>query len=137
MTTIRRAKKSDTPFVKQVYRECRTELGSFDLFNCWQKFIEGYSKEIFNVVPNGGVIRWGYSRKYKSFIVHDIGVLKAARGKGIGKELLSTVPLPFILKCNADNVGGNAFYKALGLQLRGKTTTKKGREQNIYLCVEL
>ncbi len=138
MIRIRRATADDEQFIKSVYKECRNELGSFDLYMCWQRFLNGKSKESYYVCPTKGFIRFGYSQKYNSFIVHDIGVLATARGQGVGRGLLKRVPLPFILKCNADNAGGNAFYASLAMDCIGTTETRLGKKQNIWkLCVAL
>ena len=37
-----------------------------------------------------------------------------------------------MLKCNADNDIGNAFYLAMGMTKVGKTQTKQGVKQNIW-----
>lgn len=140
MVNIRTAVASDKEALKQIYKECRSELGSFDLYMCWQKFLKQESKERYLVAYDKqgilGVIRFGPSRKYQSTIVQDIAVLKKARGKKIGQLLLNTVPKPYLLKCNEDNKGGNNFYKMVGLQRAGKTFTKSGRPQIIWTCAE-
>ena len=139
MVNIRSAVASDKEALKQIYKECRDELGSFDLYMCWQKYIKGESKERYLVAYDKevlGIIRFGYSRKYKVNVVHDIGVLKKARGKKIGQLLLKTAPTPYLLKCNEDNEGGNNFYKMVGLRCAGKTFTKSRRPQIIWTCAE-
>jgi hypothetical protein len=140
MVNIRTAVAEDKVALKQIYKDCRDELGSFDLYMCWQKFLKGESKEKFLVAYEKGevlgMIRFGPSRKYQVVVVQDIGVLLKARGKKIGQLLLDCVPKPYLLKCNEDNEGGNNFYKMMKLRCAGKTFTKKGRPQIIWTCVE-
>jgi GNAT superfamily N-acetyltransferase len=132
--SIRAATKADENFIKQIYKESKQHLGSFDLFMCWQKYLSGESKERFDVIDGKGFVRWGYSKKYGGYLLKDIGVLQEHRGKGIGQQLLKHVPTPVMLKCNADNKTGNKFYEGMGMIKAGRTATKKGVEQIIWTC---
>lgn len=133
---ITAATLADEPMIKQVYKECRSELGSFNLYQCWEKYLKKESNEHFHVIRGRGFVRWCYSNKYQSYLVKDIGVLKEFRGSGIGIRLLKCVPTPVMLKCNVDNEDGNAFYAKIGMKKAGNTTTKSGNPQNIWSCVE-
>lgn len=133
---IRPALASDAEFIKQVYKESRNELGSFDLFMCWQKYLSGKSKEKFDVIPDVGFVRWVQSKKYGCYLLQDVGVLSKHKGKGFGKLLLQHVPTPVMLKCNKTNLVGNEFYKRMGMRKAGVAFTRKGVEQNIWVCAE-
>jgi len=134
---VRLATSGDQEWISQVYKEAKKELGSFNLWQCWEKYLSGQSKEKFHVLSNkAGFVRWGYSKKYQSNIIQDIGVLKEYRGKGYAKLLVAVVPKPLMLKCNADNDEGNKFYARMGMSNAGATATKKGVAQIIWTCVE-
>lgn len=122
----------DAKLIAEVYKESRSELGSFNLYMCWDEYVAGRSKEKFYVIDDAGFVRWGYSKKYDCNIIKDIGILKACRGQGYGRILFDAVPKPVLLKCNADNDVGNRFYKMLGMNKTGVAFTKKGRKQFIW-----
>lgn len=133
---IRRATKADEQLLKQIYKEARKELGSFNLFQCWTNYLSGVRGEFFMVLPKIGFVRWGFMNKYKCNVIKDIGVLKSEQGRGYGAMLVKSVPCTVMLKCNEDNAQGNAFYKSLGMQQAGRTFTKKGNPQIIWTCAE-
>ena len=64
--------------------------------------------------------------------MHDIGIIAQQKRKGYGKIFLDKLPRPLILKCNADNDKGNAFYKNYGMNKMGNTQTKKGEPQIVW-----
>lgn len=133
--TLRKATAQDEQWIAKVYKESKKELGSFNLWQCWEKYLNGKSHETFTVLSNcAGFVRWGYSKKYQSYIIQDIGVLSEHRGKGYAKLLLDSVPKPLMLKCNMDNANGNAFYQKIGMNQAGETATKKGVKQIIWTC---
>lgn len=133
---MRKLKWSDAPWVKEIYKECKKELGSFNLYQCWDNYVAGESNEVFLGVPNVAFIRWKPSKKYASNMVMDIGVLKEFRRCEFGLQLIYAVPLPITLKCNEDNEAGNKFYKSIGFTKAGVTHTRKGVKQNIWVCAE-
>lgn len=81
---------------------------------------------------NVGFVRFGWSKKFHSFILQDIGILEKYKRKGVGKFIIDNLPRPLILKCNIDNTNGNKFYKKIGMTLNGVTMTKKGVKQNVW-----
>lgn len=125
------AKEEDAEWIKIVYKHCRKELGSFNLFYSWDNYIKS-SVGKFRVIRGKGFVRYAWSTKYKSWILHDIGVMPEFRGSGIGLRLVKEVPLPMALKCNCDNKNGNEFYEAIGMENIGTTQTKKGVKQNVW-----
>jgi ribosomal protein S18 acetylase RimI-like enzyme len=131
---IAKAGKGQEHLIKLIYKESRKELGSFNLYQCWEKYLSGQSREHFWVYKNCGFVRWVESKKYGGNYIHDIGILKEHRGKSIGKKLLQSIPLPIVLKCNEDNVSGNNFYKAIGMYQSGIAFTRKGVKQIIWSC---
>lgn len=130
---ITKADINDEHFIKQIYKECNKELGSFNLFYVWDEYIT-QGKGNFDVIRPFAFVRWGYSKKYGAYVLNDIGVLKSARGSGYGEALLKFVPTPMVLKCNCDNQAGNEFYLRMGMIFGGTTKTKSGKPQNIWTC---
>ena len=129
------ATKADEEVIKQIYKECKSELGSFNLYQCWEKYLAGKSNERFDVIRGIGFVRWNWSKKYGSYLLKDIGILRSFRGNKAGVALLKHVPTPVMLKCNVSNENGNAFYKSMKMVKAGTTTTKAGVPQNIWTCV--
>ena len=133
---IRNAKLKDSDFIKDIYKAEKKHLGSFNLYQCWDNYINKKSKERFWVVyadnHNTGFVRFGWSKKFNSYILQDIGVNEKYKRKGVGKYILEKLPRPLILKCNVDNITGNNFYKSFGMTLNGTTQTKKGVKQNVW-----
>lgn len=132
---IRGALLVDEPWIKELYKEAKNEIGSFNLYNSWDNYFK--FKTVFLVVPRKAFVRYSYSPTKHIVVLNEIAVKKTERGNGHGKALLKQMPKPFMLKCNQDNAVGNKFYQALGMKLTGTCATKNGRPQNIYLCVEL
>lgn len=122
----------DREWIEQIYKESKSELGSFNLFYSWDNFLEGKNNFKFHVIRPYAFVRWGWMPKYEANVIQEIGTLKEHRGKGYSAELLRFVPTPLLLKCNCDNEAGNAFYKKMGMELTGNTETKKGVKQNIW-----
>lgn len=135
------ANKKHAEAIKQIYKECKSELGSFNLYQCWDMYLAGQGNEKFDVIVSWsaitvGFVRWCYSKKYGSYLVKDIGVLNKFRGEGLGLKLMQHVPVPVMLKCNANNETGNQFYESIGMKKSGTTQTKKGNPQIIWTCAE-
>lgn len=138
LTKIIPAVAEDKDWIKEIYRQSKKELGSFDLWQSFTLYLKGVPrKKFFSVIKGKAFVYWGFMPKYKMNVVIDIGVDQGHKRKGYGLALLKFVPKPFMLKCNQDNVGGNAFYKGVGMRLSGETATKKGVKQNVWVCVEL
>jgi|TARA_R110001606_G_scaffold322173_1_gene469068 predicted acetyltransferase len=143
---IKNAKRIDADFIKDIYKAEKEHLGSFNLYQCWDNYLRKKSKEKFWVVKNlvkcpveyveyqdnVGFVRFGWSKKFHSFILQDIGILEKYKRKGVGKFIIDNLPRPLILKCNIDNTNGNKFYKKIGMTLNGVTMTKKGVKQNVW-----
>lgn len=133
---VRPATAQDAGMLKVLYKEAKKELGSFNLYQCWDFYLSGKNKDKFWVVGDiqsiCGFVRWNWSKKFQANMVKDIAVLASMRGLGIGRELLQSVPLPIVLKCNADNFDGNFFYAKMGMVNSGTTQTRKGVSQNIW-----
>lgn len=138
------ATKDHQEQIKYIYKECKSELGSFNLYQCWEKYLSGESNEKFDVAivqgPHSymviGFVRWNWSKKYSNYLLKDIGVLSTFRGNKAGVALLKHVPTPVMLKCNVSNKNGNAFYESMKMVKAGVTHTKAGVPQNIWVCAE-
>ena len=125
---LRLATKEDEPLIKQIHKECKDEIGSFNLYQIWDNYLSRKAKYKYLVYDDCAFVRFGKSRKYKMHTIYDIGVLKSHRGQGIGKKIIDKLPRPLILKCNCDNDAGNAFYKKIGMRLLGKVKSKNGKK---------
>jgi len=130
---LRTATQADVPLMKMIHKNENKHLGSFNLYQVWDKFIGGEKVPYtFVVVENKAFCRYGWSKMYQHYVIHEIGVLPEFKRQGISKFILENIPRPLMLKCNVDNEGGNAFYKSCGMRLSGKTETKNGIKQNIW-----
>ncbi len=131
---IRTANSSDEAIIKQIHKFESKHLGSFNLYQVWDRFIKGEKLPYTYIVVDGKAFcRYGWSKKYKHYIIHEIGVLPEFKRNGISRYIISQIPKPLMLKCNIDNEVGNNFYKNCGMMLSGKTQTKNGVKQNIWV----
>ena len=129
---IQKATNNHKEFIKEIYKQEKKHLGSFNLYQSWDKYITKESPYKFFVLDGIGFMRYGYSKKYKSYLLQEIGIKEEHKKKGYAKILLNAIPKPLMLKCNFDNDAGNAFYERCGMTKVGKTSTKSGVEQNIW-----
>lgn len=129
---IRPAMTHDENWIKEIYKAEKKHLGSFNLYQSWERYLEGFGN--FNVVPTKAFIRYNWSPKYGAYVVQEIAVHNDCKRQGLANLLIRTVPLPIMLKCNKDNEVGNQFYLSIGMQCAGRTETKNGREQIIWTC---
>jgi len=132
---FRLAKRSDKEFIKKLYKQSANEIGNFNLFWTWDKYLSREANHKFYVIENMGFMRIGYSKKYKSYVLYEIAVDIDCKQKGVGKKLYNNIPKPLMLKCNKDNHIGNKFYKKMGMIKSGETKTSKGIEQNIWTSI--
>lgn len=130
---LRPATREDVAMMKEIHKNEKEHLGSFNLYQVWDKWIGGEKVPYtFIVVEGKAFCRYGFSKKYQHYVIHEIGVLPQFKRQGISRFILENVPRPLMLKCNCDNDGGNKFYKSCGMILAGKTETKNGVKQNIW-----
>jgi ribosomal protein S18 acetylase RimI-like enzyme len=137
---IRSATKDDALWIKQIYKQESKNLGSFNLFQVWEKYLTGGAPNKFIAIGNYAFCNYNYSVRKKCFVIHDIGILNEYKGKGIGKFIVLKIAeiarrrgTYLMLKCNCDNVEGNAFYQKIGMKNNGICLTKKGAEQNLWI----
>lgn len=132
----RDATQHDKEAIKALYKENSKNIGSFNLFWSWDKYIEGKAHHKFVVAEDGkeilGFVRWGVSKREKCFVLHEIAVKKDIKQRGVGRLLFEQIPKPITLKCRCDNEPGNSFYKAMGMMISGRTKTKKGVEHYVW-----
>lgn len=131
--------KSDSSWVKSIYKSEAKHLGTFNLFWTWDKYISGEAAYSFVGFREMAFVRFGYSRKYKSYVIYEIGVHNDYKRQGLAKKLVISVSqiakrkgTYLMLKCNQDNVVGNKFYASIGMTLKHTTATKKGEKQNVW-----
>lgn len=134
MNTIKilKANYKHKEFIKEIYKQEKQHLGSFNLYQSWDKYLWGETPYKFYVIENIGFMRFGYSKKYKSNLLQEIGIKEEYKKKGYAKILLNAIPKPLTLKCNCDNDAGNSFYEKCGMTKVGKALTKAGVKQNIW-----
>ena len=129
---VRPATIQDEDFIKKLHKQHKKHIGGFNLFWVWDKYIEGTAKHKYVVIEGCGFMRYGYSKKYSAFVLHEIAVDEETKQKGVGRTFFNHLPKPLMLKCNQDNDTGNAFYQAMGMTKVGVTETKQGVKQNIW-----
>jgi len=129
---IEKATIDDAEFIKSIYKQHKKEIGNFNLFWVWDKYLEGNTPYKFVVIKNVAFMRFGYSKKFKCNVLYEIGVDNKTMQKGAGKMLYNYLPKPTMIKCNTDNIIGNKFYEKMGAILVGKTITKSGIKQQIW-----
>lgn len=130
---FRPAIASDELFIKQIYRECKNEIGSFNLYNCWQDYLLKKSTYKYYIVEDIGMIRFGFSSRLNSYVVKDFGIIISMQRRGYGEMFFNNLPKPIYLTCNCDNEKGNSFYKKIGMRLIGSKLSKnKKKRMNIW-----
>jgi GNAT superfamily N-acetyltransferase len=130
---LRKATIEDLHMIKQIYKNEKEHIGNFNRFMEWNRYIQGNKISFTFVVVDGmAFCRYGWSVRYKHFVIYEIGVLPEHKRKGISRFILEQLPRPLMLKCNEDNKVGNSFYKSCGMTLSVKTQTKLGVKQNIW-----
>jgi hypothetical protein len=129
---VRPATIRDKEFIKDLYKTNPKEIGDFNLFWVWDKYIEGTSKHRYVVIDDCGFMRYGYSKKYSAYVLYEIAVVKDVKQKGVGRAFYDHLPKPAMLKCNQTNEVGNRFYEAMGMTKVGVEENKKGLKKNIW-----
>ena len=129
---IRNATENDAELIKILHKQHKKEIGGFNLFWIWDKYLEGGTTYNYVVIEDIAFMRYGFSKKYKANVLYEIGVDINCTQRGAGRLLFNHLPKPTMLKCNQDNEIGNAFYLAMGMTKAGTTQTKAGVKQNIW-----
>ena len=129
---VRAATKDDEPLIKKLHKQAKKEIGNFNLFWVWDKYLDKTAKYKYVVIDETAFMRYGYSKKYKANVLYEIAVDSESKQQGAGRVLYNHLPKPLMLKCNLDNEIGNKFYLNMGMTLVGKTKTKQGVIQNIW-----
>lgn len=130
----RLATSKDEDLIRKIHKQNSKELGSFNLFYSWDKYLEGKSPYKFYVIEDKAFMRFGYSKQKKLYTIKEIGVLDEYKGQGLAKIFFFGIPKPLYLTCNTDNQTGNAFYKKMGMKLLKEIPTKNGeRMMNVWI----
>jgi hypothetical protein len=124
---IRLATEKDEGLIRKIHKESSKQIGSFNLFYIWDNYISRKNKYKYYVIDGVGFVRHGYSKKLKCYTVKEFGVLNEYKGKGYAEKLFNHCKRPIYLTCNIDNDRGNAFYKKIGMKLKGVKTSKNGK----------
>ncbi len=132
---IRRANINDKDLIKKIHQESSKEIGSFNLFYVWDLYLCGTSKYSFYIFEDCSFVRYGYSEKYKSNIIYEIGVLKSCRGLGVARRMIEQLDKPLMLKCNTDNIVGNLFYEKIGMRKVGVVKSSNSKKSmNVWVA---
>ena len=129
---LRHATRADADLLKELYKQAKDHIGSFNLYQVWDKYLTSSTNYKYLICEDKGFVRYGFSKKYSSWIIHEIAVLDDFKRHGIARHIVENLPRPLMLKCNCDNEIGNRFYEKIGMTKVGKTKTRKGVEQNIW-----
>jgi len=129
---IRKAIRSDKDYIKKLHKQHAKHIGSFNLYQVWDKYLTEKTNYVYVIIDNMGFMRYGYSKKYNSYVLHEIAVDNECKQIGVGRMLYDYLPKPIMIKCNKDNEIGNKFYLKMNMTKAGVTKTKKGVEQNIW-----
>lgn len=129
---VRAATIDDREFIKSLYKINAKEIGDFNLFWVWDKYLDGTSKHKYAVIDDCGFMRYGYSKKYSAYVLYEIAVVPDTKQKGVGRLFYNHLPKPLMLKCNQSNEIGNKFYEAMGMTKVGVEQNKKGLKKNIW-----
>lgn len=131
---IRLATKKDEGLIKQIHKESNKEIGSFNLFKCWEDYLQRKTPYVYYVIEERAFMRYGFSKRLKCYTIKEIGVKKEYQGQGLAEQLFKKTKSPLYLTCNEDNERGNRFYKKMGMRLKGKKPTKnKLKIMNIWV----
>ena len=132
--TIRKAISSDEGLIKQIHKEAKKELGSHNLFKCWEKYLSMESPYKYYVIEDKAFMRYGYSSRLKCYTIKEIGVLNDHKKKGLAQKLIEFTKRPLYLTCNTDNEAGNNFYKKIGMKRKGiKWSRNRKFQMNIWV----
>lgn len=131
---LRAAHARDAEWIAPLYRQHRDLAGAW--YWSWRR--RGESQQTWLVAeqsadgPSLGVVHFYYSDTRACWVVAEIVVAPLAKRSGVGRALLSAVPMPVELKTNEDNPESHGFYQALGFREIGRTTTRRGKPMVIY-----
>lgn len=123
---IRNATLDDINHIKQIADKNKTELG----FVLRPALVEAARREELLYHPSGAFCHW-HRRRDGISVIYEICVSKELRRKGLGREMVQSLPLPIRLKCPVDN-HANGFYQHLRFELVATEPGKK-RALNIWL----
>lgn len=132
---IFRANTDDIPAIQKIARQFSNELG----FVMRVSLERAIAKSELHVAknPDGeviGFVNWHrvkIGKNKNTSTIYEIAVHKDYAKKGVGRNLLWSVPCPIRLKVTTDNDRANAFYQSINMQL---VTTEQGRKRplNVY-----
>ena len=92
-TKIVKASAKHKDFIKEIYKQEKKHLGSFNLYQSWDKYLLGQSPYKFFVIEEVGFMRYGFSKKYKSYLLQEIGIKEVHKKKGLCKNLIKCIPI--------------------------------------------
>jgi RimJ/RimL family protein N-acetyltransferase len=131
---IRLARESDEDFIKQIHKESKEFIGSFNLFYSWDDYLKRQTKYLFYVIEGKAFMRYGYSKMLKCYVIKEIAVKNEFKGTGCAKALFNHTKRPLYLTCNTDNKKANEFYSRMGMKFKGEKTSKNGKfKMNVWV----
>jgi GNAT superfamily N-acetyltransferase len=136
---VKSATQEDAAWIKDLYKQEKKHIGSFNLYQVWENYLAGIGPHRFIKVDEVAFCNYGFSVRKNCYVIHDIAVHLDHKGKGIGGFILEKIAAKahregttLMLKCNFDNEEGNAFYKRKGMKLERVNWTKAGVKQNVW-----
>jgi len=126
------ATREDAEWIKPIFVAERAMF--WDFGRIWYRYWAGWPDawERWMVIRPHGFAHFRV-RRDGTRVVQEIAVAAAARRQGIGSELLGAIGRPIELKTDAQNLGSNAFYQALGFELINTVAAEHGqRLMNVY-----
>lgn len=123
---VRLAKQNDIDQIKKVAAQYTHELG----FILRPALEEAVKRGELLYDPHTGSFCHYHTRRDDVTVIYEICVPEAARGRGIGRQMVDMLPTPIQLKCPVDNPS-NEFYKKLGFLLFSVEPGKR-RELNLW-----
>lgn len=131
--SIRNATAADEEWIVGLFDDNAQILGgAFIGKRMFFRWASSKNKKDKIVVVSGKAFAHYRNKKDGTKTLYEIAVHSSEKRKGIGTLLMNHIGRPVVLKTDRTNEESNAFYRALGLTLCGKTKTKSGKELNIW-----
>lgn len=134
---VQPAAPTDKRWILDLFKLYGASIGDeFVAWREWQSYWTAIrrgraSNERWLVIRPYGFVHYR-KRRDGMHVIHEVAVTKEAQGKGIGRQLVESVPRPVKLLTDADNIPSNALYRKLGFVLVGRKTARSGKLINIY-----
>lgn len=123
---IRPVRPADAAWVLPLFTANQSILGPASV--AWHRFWAGARTRNHWIVIEGLAFVHYRRRLDGVYVIDEIAVDAAAKGRGLGRRLVERIGLPIELKTDADNAESNAFYQRLGFYPAGTKRSKSGKK---------